>query len=283
MLLSLILPSHLQWYAPVGYSLGNSWRIAGDCNAWPSIYNAIRVNEMLYPYASPGGWNDPDMLVGSSPNAAVHNTQTQARTQFSLWAVMAAPLLIGSNIPNISDFDLETYTNAEVIAIDQDPLGKQGKPIVSNCPPTDLEWAAAYADTHNTTALGRSLAVPSCQQVWAKPLASGAVAVNMINFASTSATISCGADCLKAAGLSGSIKVWRRGGGRGGESLSAVLPSSSSHSNAPIRCATCGSTRISAPSLPTTPPSRRTAAASRSSSPQSSLDLRRSTATQPPW
>lgn len=233
MLLSLILPSPLQWYAPVGYSLGNSWRIAGDCNAWPSIYNAIRVNEMLYPYASPGGWNDPDMLVGSSPNAAVHNTQTQARTQFSLWAVMAAPLLIGSNIPNISDFDLETYTNAEVIAIDQDPLGKQGKPIVSNCPPTDLEWAAAYADTHNTTALGRSLAVPSCQQVWAKPLASGAVAVNMINFASTSATISCGADCLKAAGLSGSIKVWRRGGGRGGGR--ACLPSCPPPPHTPTR------------------------------------------------
>lgn len=59
------------------------------------------------------------MLVGSSPGAAVHNTEDQARTQFSLWSVMAAPLLIGSNILNLSTFDLETYTNQEVIAVDQ--------------------------------------------------------------------------------------------------------------------------------------------------------------------
>ena len=47
------------WYAPEGWSLGNSWRIAGDCNGWDSIYNAIRTNEGLAKYARPGGWNDP--------------------------------------------------------------------------------------------------------------------------------------------------------------------------------------------------------------------------------
>jgi hypothetical protein len=54
------------------------------------------------------------MLVGSSPQAAVHNTPDQARSQFSLWSVMAAPLLIGSNILNLSAWDYETYTNREV-------------------------------------------------------------------------------------------------------------------------------------------------------------------------
>jgi alpha-galactosidase len=44
-------------YAPVGTSLGNSWRIAGDCNGWASIYNAIATNLVLAQYASPGGWN----------------------------------------------------------------------------------------------------------------------------------------------------------------------------------------------------------------------------------
>jgi alpha-galactosidase len=61
-----------------------------------------------------GAWNDPDMLVGSSPQAAVYNTPDQARSQFSLWSVMAAPLLIGSNILNLSAWDFETYTNREV-------------------------------------------------------------------------------------------------------------------------------------------------------------------------
>ena len=63
------------------------------------------------------------MLVGSTVGAAVHNTPDQSRTQFSLWSVMAAPLLIGSNILGLSAWDLETYTNPEVIAIDQDSLG----------------------------------------------------------------------------------------------------------------------------------------------------------------
>jgi hypothetical protein len=54
------------------------------------------------------------MLVGSSPQAAVYNTPDQARSQFSLWSVMAAPLLIGSNILNLSAWDFETYTNLEV-------------------------------------------------------------------------------------------------------------------------------------------------------------------------
>jgi alpha-galactosidase len=128
------------WYAPKGAILGNSWRIAGDCNGWDTIYNAIRINEPLWKFAEigavlardctactlqislclyltlhhSGAWNDPDMLVGSSPQAAVHNTPDQARSQFSLWSVMAAPLLIGSNILNLSSWDLETYTNLEV-------------------------------------------------------------------------------------------------------------------------------------------------------------------------
>ncbi len=56
----------------------------------------------------PGGWNDPDMLVGSNPKAAVNLTETQSRTQFSLWSVMAAPLLIGSSILDLTPYDLET-------------------------------------------------------------------------------------------------------------------------------------------------------------------------------
>ena len=79
--------------------------------------NAITVNAKLGQYAGPGGFNDVDALIGSSPGAAVHVTQTQSRTQFSMWAVMAAPLIIGSNVLHITPYDLETYKNTEVIAI----------------------------------------------------------------------------------------------------------------------------------------------------------------------
>ncbi len=84
---------------------------------------------------------DPDMLVGSTPGAAVYNTPDQARTQFSLWSIMAAPLLIGSNVRNMSAWDLETYTNAEVIAIDQDPLGYVLIPVTTECVLWD--WASS--------------------------------------------------------------------------------------------------------------------------------------------
>ena len=67
----------------------------------------------------PGGWNDPDALIGTSTSTAVHMTQKQSRTQMSLWAMMAAPLEIGSNILNMNTYDLETYMNKEVIAVDQ--------------------------------------------------------------------------------------------------------------------------------------------------------------------
>jgi len=114
------------WYSPVGWSLGNSWRIAGDCNTWPDVLNAIDTNAPLSQNARPGGWNDPDMLLGSNPNTAAHLPPQQSRAMFSMWAVMAAPLLIGSNIISLNTWDLETYSNPEVIAVDQDSLGMQG-------------------------------------------------------------------------------------------------------------------------------------------------------------
>jgi len=184
----------------VGWSLGNSWRIAGDVNRWDSVYNAIRTNENLYNYSRPGGWNDPDMLVGSAPTAAAHLETFQSRTQFSMWAVMAAPLLIGSNMLHMPPFDVETYTNPEVIAIDQDPLGYQGRPIINNCGEHDKEEFERQVQHRNYT-------VPSCQQVWAKKLSTGGVAVNMINFSSNKTTVTCDASCIAATGLSGSVHV----------------------------------------------------------------------------
>jgi hypothetical protein len=122
------------WYAPHGNDLGNSWRIAADSDDWIHIYRAIRTNENLSKYAGPGHFNDPDMLVGSGKDAAISITPKQSRTQFNMWAVMAAPLMIGASLTDMTDWDFETYSNVDVIAIDQDILGIQGIPVYNDCP-----------------------------------------------------------------------------------------------------------------------------------------------------
>jgi len=123
------------WYAPRGAELANSWRIAADCDEWANVYVAVRTNEALGQHAAPGGFNDPDMLLGSDPTAPAHLTPRQVQAQFSLWAVMAAPLLIGSRLRSMPASDLATYSNPEAIAINQDALIRQGEVVWSNCPP----------------------------------------------------------------------------------------------------------------------------------------------------
>jgi alpha-galactosidase len=106
--------------------VGNLWRTTGDISDnWGSVRNIVRQNMSLYPYAKPGAWNDPDMLeVGNGGM-----TSTEYRSHLSVWAMMAAPLLIGSDLRLATPATLDTLLNREVIAVDQDPLGVQAKPI----------------------------------------------------------------------------------------------------------------------------------------------------------
>jgi alpha-galactosidase len=108
--------------------LGHLWRTTGDiADNWGSVRSIIQRNLTLARYARPGAWNDPDMLeVGNGGM-----TDTEYRTHFSMWAIMAAPLLIGSDIRRASAKTMEILRNREVIAVDQDPLGIQGKPLRS--------------------------------------------------------------------------------------------------------------------------------------------------------
>ena len=106
---------------------GQTWRIGTDANgSWDGVVGALDVDAPLWRYASPTrGWNDPDMLqVGSSALSA-----TEARAHFSLWAMLAAPLLAGYDLTTLSSESLATLTNDEVIAIDQDKLGRQGRRV----------------------------------------------------------------------------------------------------------------------------------------------------------
>ncbi|MFJ8301150.1 NPCBM/NEW2 domain-containing protein [Streptomyces sp. NPDC094447] len=109
-------------------NVGQLWRTTGDINdSWASMVSIMKRNLPLDAYAKPGNWNDPDMLeVGNGGM-----TDTEYRTHFSMWSIMAAPLLIGTDLRKADDTTFEILENREVIAVDQDPLGKQGKVISS--------------------------------------------------------------------------------------------------------------------------------------------------------
>ncbi|KAM7274686.1 hypothetical protein ACFE04_016552 [Oxalis oulophora] len=122
-------------------SLGNSWRTTGDIqDNWPSMIGIADQNDKWASYAGPGGWNDPDMLeVGNGGM-----TTEEYRSHFSIWALVKAPLLIGCDLRSMSTITFELLGNKEVIAVNQDKLGVQGKKVKKD---GDLEvWAGALSN-----------------------------------------------------------------------------------------------------------------------------------------
>ncbi|KUJ64066.1 alpha-galactosidase [Streptomyces albus subsp. albus] len=128
--------------------VGQLWRTTGDISDnWDSMLGIMKENLPLDAYAGPGGWNDPDMLeVGNGGM-----TDTEYRTHFSMWSVMAAPLLIGTDLRKAPQSAFDILSNREVIAVDQDGLGKQGKVVSSD----DGRWVVAkeLADGSRAVAL----------------------------------------------------------------------------------------------------------------------------------
>jgi alpha-galactosidase len=150
-----------EWAPPIG----NLWRTTGDISdRWGSVLSIVDLSSQYWHVARPGAWNDPDMLeVGNGGM-----TTTEYRAHFSLWAMMAAPLIAGNDVRTMSDSTREAAAtrdillNREVIAVDQDPLGVQGTIVQA--------W-------------------PSELQVWVKPLADGSRAVLLFNRASVPSAI----------------------------------------------------------------------------------------------
>lgn len=116
-----------------GPEIGHMWRTTGDiCAKWEghiehgswkawSAMTILDMQEGLRNYAGPGHWNDPDMMeVGNG------FTVSEDRAHFSMWCMIAAPLIAGTNLQHASDETIEILTNEEAIAINQDPLGVQG-------------------------------------------------------------------------------------------------------------------------------------------------------------
>jgi alpha-galactosidase len=107
-----------------------------------------QANRALAQWSGPGHWNDPDMLeVGNGGMTA-----TEYRTHFSLWAIMAAPLLIGSDLRSVGADTFAILKNTDVIAVDQDPLGRQGV-VVSNDGAGHVVYAKALANGDRAVAL----------------------------------------------------------------------------------------------------------------------------------
>jgi alpha-galactosidase len=135
-----------EWAPALG---GNLWRSTGDIDPdWDRIYAILSQQDGLAKYAGPGHWNDPDMLeVGNGKLTLAEN-----RAHFSMWAMLAAPLLAGNDLPNMKPEIKSILTNAGVIAIDQDAMGQQG--------------TRAYADGE--------------VEVWTRHLSGGAMAVAIL-------------------------------------------------------------------------------------------------------
>jgi alpha-galactosidase len=116
--LSLAAPPFDEWMRDTA----QLWRTSGDAQpTWASITDAIDVTVPLAAYARPGAFNDPDMLeVG---NGAL--TEGEQRVQFSVWAILAAPLLAGNDLTVMTEPTRSILTNAQVIALNQDPLALQ--------------------------------------------------------------------------------------------------------------------------------------------------------------
>lgn len=106
--------------------VGNSWRTTGDIgDSWGSMIGKADQNDKWASYAGPGGWNDPDMLeIGNGGMSTA-----EYETHMSLWSLMKAPLLIGCDLSKISNDTLRILKNPEVIAVNQDTMGKQGKKL----------------------------------------------------------------------------------------------------------------------------------------------------------
>jgi len=141
------LDSVWKWGASVG---GNLWRTTADIS---DNYQSMAMNGFSQvsqsPYAGPGHWNDPDMLeVGNGGMSAL-----EYQTHMSLWALLAAPLLAGNDLPTMTAQTIAILTNREVIAIDQDSAGIQATRL----------WAKG------------------ANEVWAKKLSDGSQAVGFFN------------------------------------------------------------------------------------------------------
>lgn len=166
---------------------GHCWRTTPDIvDTWESVIHIADAQDGLEMFAGPGGWNDPDMLVlGTVGWGAPHPTRltpNQQYTHFTLWCLLNAPLLLGCDLARLDAFTLSLLTNDEVIAVNQDPLGRQAARVLRT----------------------------EAMEVWAKPMQDGSVVAGVFNRSMLAADLTLDFEIL---GLSGPQRVrdlWRQ-------------------------------------------------------------------------
>jgi alpha-galactosidase len=180
-----------EWGAKVG---GNLWRTTGDINdSWQSMMNlGFNMQVGREKFSNPGHWNDPDMLeIGNG-----HMTDVEYQTHMSLWSLLAAPLLAGNDLRDMKPSILEILTNKEVIAVDQDKLGKQAVRVAPPVPAAESESVPKAGRGGSTTG--------GLLQVFARPLADGGHAVGLFNLGTETAKVTAKWSDI---GIKGSHKV----------------------------------------------------------------------------
>ncbi len=165
--------------------IANLWRTTFDIGPeWIStswyrgVYEIIDANNKYWQIAKPGHWNDPDMLEVGNRGLSYE----EQRSQMTMWSIMAAPIMISSDVRNMSNETKDLYLNKDMIAINQDSLGVQGHRI------SDKDG----------------------KQVWTKPLKNGDIAVALLNNNSSTQTVECNFSDL---GVEGEVEVrdaWKK-------------------------------------------------------------------------
>ena len=184
-----------------GPTVGNSWRTDTDVGLpgnvpFADVLRNMDADAAAPQAAGPGHWNDPDYLgPGQGMSAA------QFRSQFSMWAMLAAPLMISDDLTKISSASLQAVQNSEVIAIDQDAAGIQGT----------------------------LLATSGNGQVWVKPLSDGSRAVALLNRGSSAMTITTSGRAvgLPSASSYSLHNLWTHATSSTGDTISAYVPGGS--------------------------------------------------------
>jgi alpha-galactosidase len=146
-----------KWAPQLG---GNLWRTGGDVlDNWANMSGIGFMSSELAEYVGPGHWNHPDMLVmgmtfgWDGKTRPTKLTKNEQITHMTVWAMAAAPLMLGCDLTQLDEFTLSLIGSDEVIAVDQDPLGKAGKCVVRE----------------------------GLKEVWVRPLWDGTYAVALFN------------------------------------------------------------------------------------------------------
>jgi alpha-galactosidase len=154
-------PPNTPGWDPV--SLAHMWRVAYDItNTYTSMTSIIDQDAPFFAYAGPGHWNDADGLeVGNGMTA------DEDRSQLSMWAILASPLFAGNDIRSMSTTTREILTNAEVVAVNQDPLGNQGR-LVATPQPNVQVWSRELSgqNARAVALLNRTAAAVSVTVHW---------------------------------------------------------------------------------------------------------------------